>query len=415
MAFIDHAHFNFEGEKVFAVEYPQKNLSSNTQLTVKQGQEAIFILGGGDSQNTKVYGPSGSNYTLDTANLPGVRKLFGIPFGGSNPFLASVWFINKVDVTDITIKTNSFLIEDPSYAKGCPVVAEVDLSVRVVEGRVFLERLARYKSGFNDQDMTNALKGKIITEVSSKVAQLADASKLTVANITAHLSRMSRELEGCITAYFADFGIEFTMCNIRRVATDTSDEGLQMASGYGADLATADRMRMYKLQEKAIDSLSNGSGNPLGAILAMQMMGSMNSSGGGIGAAPAQGFTQQAQAPTRQNVQQAQQPNVKMVYCAGCGNKYDTNSSFCPKCGKSYHPCSQCASDNMTDAKRCVNCGAPFQQVLGNECPNCHGAVPIGSAFCPGCGRPMSEGKCLKCGTALNGAKFCPSCGTKNN
>ena len=414
MAIIDHANWDFDGQKVFAVEYPQKNLSSNTQLNVRQGQEAIFVLGGGDSKDTKVYGPNGARpYTLDTANLPVVRKLFGIPFGGSNPILASVWFINKADITEIVIKTNTFLIDDPSYAKGCPMVAEVDLAVRVTEGRVFLERLARYKSGFNEQDMIKGLKGKIITEVSAKVAQMADADKLTAGSITSHLSRMSRELHGCITAYFEDCGIEFTMCNIRRVVIDTSEEGLQMASGYGADLATNDRMRMYKLQEKAIDSLYQ-SNNPLGAILAMQMVG--NSNAAGVGAAPAQGYSNQPQPNPAQQTRRVEQPaeNAKVIYCAGCGSKYPTTSRFCPKCGKGYNPCPQCASDNMPDAKRCVNCGAAFQGVVGSECPNCHGTVPTGSAFCPGCGRPQKEGKCVKCNTELNGAKFCPVCGTKN-
>lgn len=423
MALIDHANWDFEGRKVFTAEYPQKNLSSNTQLNVRQGQEAIFILGGGGGGDTKVYGPNGARaYTLDTGNLPIARKFFGIPFGGSNPVLASVWFINKADITAIPITTGRFIINDPSYAKGCPLIAHVDLTTRVTEGRVFLERLARYKHHFDEYDMVEALKGVVMTEVANKISQLVDANKLTLATLGAHYSLMADQLKGRIASLFEDFGIELVRCNILEISLDTSEEGSRIASGYGTDLATADRLQMIKLQEKALDSLSKNGGSPLGTILAMQMMGGMSANGGGsIGTAPAQGYPSHTPPDGQQNMsqqqqqQQQQQSNVKMIYCACCGNKYGNDNRFCPKCGKAYLPCSGCASDNAEDAKRCVNCGRPLQSVSGSECPNCHAAVPVGSGFCPGCGRPMSEGKCLKCGTALNGAKFCSTCGTKNN
>ena len=44
MAIIDHANFDFEGRKIFAYEYPEKNLSSNTQLNVRQGQKPYWLL-----------------------------------------------------------------------------------------------------------------------------------------------------------------------------------------------------------------------------------------------------------------------------------------------------------------------------------------------------------------------------------
>ena len=44
MALIDHANFDIGGRKIFAYEYPEKNLSSNTQLNVRQGQEALLVL-----------------------------------------------------------------------------------------------------------------------------------------------------------------------------------------------------------------------------------------------------------------------------------------------------------------------------------------------------------------------------------
>ena len=67
MALIDHANFVFNGQKIFAYEYPEHNLSSVTQLNVRAGQEALLVLGG---RIERKYPPNGSRpYTLDSANL----------------------------------------------------------------------------------------------------------------------------------------------------------------------------------------------------------------------------------------------------------------------------------------------------------------------------------------------------------
>ena len=46
MAIIVHANYDFEGRNKFAYECAEKNLSSNAQLNVRLGQEALLVLGG---------------------------------------------------------------------------------------------------------------------------------------------------------------------------------------------------------------------------------------------------------------------------------------------------------------------------------------------------------------------------------
>ena len=79
MAIIDHANFDFEGRKIFAYEYPEKNLSSNTQLNVRPGQEALLVLGGRIEMKFPPNGPR--PYTLDTAFLPYGKASFLLFWG----------------------------------------------------------------------------------------------------------------------------------------------------------------------------------------------------------------------------------------------------------------------------------------------------------------------------------------------
>ena len=127
MAIIDHANFDYGGRMIFVYEYLEKNLSSNTQLNVRPGQEALLALGGRIEMTFPPNDPR--PYTLETTNLPVVRKLFGIPFGGSNPILAAVWFINNANLVNMEIVTDTFLLKDLLMPQGFPAIAIANVGV----------------------------------------------------------------------------------------------------------------------------------------------------------------------------------------------------------------------------------------------------------------------------------------------
>ncbi|NLA45073.1 MAG: SPFH domain-containing protein, partial [Candidatus Cloacimonetes bacterium] len=83
MAIIDVVSWTPESNDIYAWKFPHQNLSTYTQLIVNESQEAILFSKG------KIIGKFGpGKHTLNTENLPILRNLFGIPFGGKNPFFA---------------------------------------------------------------------------------------------------------------------------------------------------------------------------------------------------------------------------------------------------------------------------------------------------------------------------------------
>ncbi len=383
MAIIDHTNFDIGGHKIFAYEYPEKNLSSATQLNVRQGQEALLVLGGRIEQKFPPNGPR--PYTLDTANLPVVRKLFGIPFGGSNPILAAVWFINKADLVNMEIITDTFLLKDPSKPQGFPAIAIANVGIKVEEGEPFFLKLVNGNPCFSESDMIKAIQGRVTRVISEKISQLVDQLGITVAEINSRLSIISQQSRDVCLQLIQDWGLQFDDFNVR-VTQDTSQEGLMMASGFGTDRESFERQRILDIQEKAINNLSGGGNGLLGAVLAMGMVNSMNSSSRQGGS-----YNQPQQMQTQQPQQQVN-PNAHMVYCGNCGRKYDTNASrFCPNCGKQYFPCPKCGSDNLNNSRRCVNCGTPLQTatIASSFCPRCGAEVPNDSNFCPKCGNKI--------------------------
>lgn len=375
---------------------------------MRQGQEALFLLGG---QIKAKYGPNGSHpHVLDTANIPVVRKLFGIPFGGSNPVLASVWFINKADIVNLTIKTDTFLVKDPDKPQGFPAIAEVTLGIQVVEAEPFFLKVVNGNPRFGASDMINSIRGRITREVSQKVAYAAESLQLSIAELNARLGILSRNAESACADFIAKWGLVFVDFNVR-ITQDTSRSGLLMASGYGTDPGTFERQRLLDIQEKAMENMADGKTGAAGLLVAMTMANNMNPRT----AHPNIPYRQEQNGNKEESNSKKEQQRFKVVFCANCGNKFTSGSSFCSDCGKKYAPCPQCSSDTDPNAKRCSNCGFELQSASKQQCSNCRAAIPTGVAYCPDCGRPVNERKCVSCGHALSDERFCPMCGTKNN
>jgi len=82
MPLIDLVEWSNATNDIFAWKYTQNknnNLSTFTQLIVRESQEAVLFAKG---QLLGKFGPG--KHTLNTENLPLLRNLFGIPFGGKN-------------------------------------------------------------------------------------------------------------------------------------------------------------------------------------------------------------------------------------------------------------------------------------------------------------------------------------------
>lgn len=89
MALFDVIKYN-GGPDVLAWKYPSEELGTWSQLIVNESQEAVLVKGG---QVFDVFGPG--RHTLSTANIPLLRHVINLPFGGRSPFTAEVWYINR--------------------------------------------------------------------------------------------------------------------------------------------------------------------------------------------------------------------------------------------------------------------------------------------------------------------------------
>jgi membrane protease subunit (stomatin/prohibitin family) len=415
MAIIDLVRWAPQGNQtIYAYRFPHTNLSTYTQLVVQESQEAILFSKG---QIVGKFGPG--KHTLNTENLPILRSLYGIPFGGKNPFTAEVWFINKLQPYNIDWAIDRMDIHDADYNTGIPLVANGRYGLKIVDSERFLIKIVGTKESFDQEDLTDQFFGEFSTKTKSTVLQFMISNRIGIKQISAHLDNISEHLKGIMLPFWENIGFELTKFYITSIEIDSSTEvgkrvldAISRQSAQSIGGYTWQQEQAFGVANNAIDGFSNSNSGILGAVIATNMMGGIGGAGGVMQPQYNQPNFGVSNQPQQQST--AQPANqIREVYCSNCSRKFPSNHRFCPHCGDPYNACPKCGTDNDSSAKRCVSCGTPLQSEVV-VCSNCNTPLPTGSAFCGNCGKQQAEDKCTRCGTTLAATvKFCPKCGQK--
>jgi membrane protease subunit (stomatin/prohibitin family) len=393
MAFIDLVEWKPQDAEVFAYRFPEDNLSTFTQLIVRESQEAIFFSKG---QIIGKFGPG--KHTLTTENLPLLRNLFGIPFGKKNPFTAEVWFVNKTAPLTIDWKTGTMRYHDPDYNEMVPVAAEGRYGLRVEDAERFLVKLVGTMTSYTSGELTDHFMGPLQAKTKSVIISYMQTNNIGVKLISASLDQLSTFIQQPMKEFWEDYGMTLTGFYITSVDLDTSTaDGKKIAEAMAN--RSARNIEGYTWQQEQSFGVANNAfskGGDMGVLGAVMMTGAMgnNSNMGNMMMAPG-GMQQQAGGAPGGGAPQGLNARIE-VFCSKCGKKYPTTSKFCPFCGDPYSPCPRCGSDNDANARRCVSCGAELAPAGGGQ------GGAFGAVFCSRCGQQVGAG-----------LKFCPNCGNK--
>lgn len=426
MAIIDCASWKPQsGEFVLAYRYPVTNLSTYTQLIVYESQEALLFSKG------QLMGQFGAGkHTLDTENLPVLRTLFGIPFGGKNPFTAEVWIVNKLYPANLGWEVNSMAVHDADYQTMLPLQANGQYGLQVTDSAKFLIKMVGTKDVFTESDLRSQAYGEFSTKAKSAIVQFMTSQRVGFKTISAHLDALSAYIKTALMPFWEEYGITMTKFYVNDISIDTSTaEGRKVAEALASQASMSitghswQQEQMFDMANNAVEQIGNAAGGNglIAGLMAMNMMG-----GGGMGGAMSAGLMNvhngQPTFSGQQNGSQPApvgQPAVKEIYCANCSKKHLTTERFCPHCGSEYNPCPKCGSDNPKKARRCVSCGAPLMAASGEStCKSCGAPLMPGAAFCAQCGAPQAVSSldtvCKRCGAVVPpSSKFCPKCGQK--
>jgi membrane protease subunit (stomatin/prohibitin family) len=210
---------------VYRFERYNNQIKYGAQLTVREGQAAVFVSEG---KIADVFQPG--MYTLETKNLPVLSTLQGWKYGFNSPFLAEVYFCSTRQFTDLKWGTmNPIMLRDPEFGP-IRLRAFGTYVIRVNDPGVLIRQIVGTDGHFTLDEIVNQLRDLIV----SRFAEALGQSKIPVLDLAANYGEVSRFLTERIGPEFISYGLELTKLLVENISLPPAvEEALDKRSSMG--------------------------------------------------------------------------------------------------------------------------------------------------------------------------------------
>lgn len=352
MAIFDVVRFDgLKNRDWLIYKYPSESIVLGSQLIVQEGQNAIFVSHGSIAD---VFNPG--TYTVTSENLPILKTLVNLPFGGQTPFSSEIYFINTTVRMEINWGTiDPIQLIDPKYYVKLRVRAFGQMGLKVSDVTTMFKELI---GGMQKSDIVKFDKikeyyrGILVIKAKTAIADSIITDKISALEISTKLDSLSSNVKEQIAPEFEKYG--FTIANFFIQSINFPDEDFEKINKILEDRAAFEIMgdRRYATK-RSFDVYEGAATNEGGAAGAFMAGGVGLGAGMGMGAAmsqvvgnPMSGYS---------DIQKAEK---ELKTCVSCGESIPIDSKFCPKCGFNNEG-SMCECGNKLSAgtKFCPNCG----------------------------------------------------------
>lgn len=343
MAIIDRVKYDGP-PNVLVWRHPPDDLSWGTQVIVNQTQEALFLKGG---EILDLLGPG--THTLRTANIPLLRTLIKIPFGGETPFAAEIYYVNRAVHMDVKWGTPTPIpLLDPVYQVPLPVRAHGQFAIRVVDSRKVFTQLSATASEFTLDAFSNLFRGVLLTRAKDYIAETMLRGKISLLEVAAHLEELSSALEKKLALDFGQYGVELVNFFVHSIDVPEDDDSARRLKKALAQKAELQILGEGYKAVRAFEALEKAAENESGGAVAGVGLGVGLGAGVGVGGMMASALGQAAG-----------EKSAPGIVCVSCRAESPAGSRFCVQCGKGLagHKCAKCQAELFPGSKFCPGCG----------------------------------------------------------
>ena len=423
----------YEGDNdVFVWKHPIEDFNLGSQLIVHESQEAIFFLNG---QALDLFGPG--RYTLDTQNLPVLKKIYDLPTNKQNPFHAEVYFINQTVQMGIKWGTpDRIKFIEPETKIPLDIGAYGELNLQVKDSRKLLVKLVGTTGGIawdkKNSDFTKSIsdcfRPLISTAVKSNLAAAIKAQQINILEIDEHLEDLSAALRETVSEGFEEYGLWVPQLYVSAVSLPEDDENFKNLRKYYVDRGFSIREAEIaaelvaakgkaEIEQAKIDAeIARMEGYAKADVMAAmgynhkdeiqadvqkayaEGIGNMGGNGGtgggmmsemlglGVGLAAMGNIGEQVGNAMRgMNGQTESATPAQTGWKCSCGAEGNTGK-FCSECGKAKAEPWTCSCGQENTGKFCSECGKAKPEAWTCAC----GTVNSGK-FCSECGKKMED------------------------
>ena len=176
-------------------------LKLGAQLVVSESQWAIFFRDG-RALDTFATG----RHTLTTANLPLLARVIGLPFGGTSPFRADVYFVARKVFTDLKWGTKEPVVFRDAELAMVRLRAHGVFAVRVVDAQLFVNSLVGSQGRYTTEAIEGYLRGVIVARLNDVLGE----SLKTLFDLPQLYDELAEALKGRVAGDFAKYGLALT-------------------------------------------------------------------------------------------------------------------------------------------------------------------------------------------------------------
>ena len=368
MALIDVIKYE-GGNNVLVWKHPKEDFNTSAQLIVHEAQEAVVFKDG------IALGPyTAGKHTIETENIPGIRRLVGLVTGGVSPNHCEVYFINKTYALDVYWGTASeWKLQDPTLQVPFSMQARGQFAVRVMDSKQFLLKLVGTTSSFTAMTLQNYFSDLMISRIKDCISNIILSEGLSHAEISSHLVSIAEKVTPLLSDAFDKYGLALEEFVVEGVSIKDSK------TSKAIEEAQTDRavniIKGITEQDKMTHDVAHAqASNPGMSGQASQIMTGVAA---GMAMTPAMGNMVRNVMQPAEQYDQGTQPH-RDQFSMGVVNKRTTpveeNKVTCPQCGATV----------VEDSRFCNQCGAQLEKKdeTPETCPLCGGQLPKVSKFC---------------------------------
>jgi membrane protease subunit (stomatin/prohibitin family) len=287
VAIIDLIQYADERSDVIVQRVPEQGSGEfvlGSQLVVRESQRAVFFR---DGKALDVFGPG--RHTLSTNNIPLLTTLIGLPFGGTSPFTAEVYFVSMREFTDMkwgTPQPLTFRDQDFGMVR---LRAFGTYSMRVADPQLLVTQFVGSRGAYSTSAIDEFLKSVIINEFNDILGE-AKTPLLDLPGLTREIADTARN---ALTDDFQRLGLQLTTFQVGAI---TPPEEVQKRIDERSGMAALGDMNTY-MQFQAAQAMRDAAQNPGGGAAGTGVgLGAGVAMGGAMAQAMQGAFNQPAQA-----------------------------------------------------------------------------------------------------------------------
>jgi membrane protease subunit (stomatin/prohibitin family) len=242
-----------------------------SQLIVEESQQAVFFR---DGKALDTFGPG--RHTLATQNVPILASIFGIPFGGTSPFQAAVFFVSTKTFLDLKWGTKEPVIFRDQELSMVRLRAFGKFAVRISNAQVFVNSVVGSRGLYTTQGVEDYFRDAIVARLTDVLGE----NLTSIFDLPKLYDELAMALKARVADDFTKYGIDLVDLYMGAITPpEEVQKIIDERSGMGA-IGDMNAYMKFKTARAIGDAASNpggGAGDTLGAGVGIGM-------GAGLGA-----------------------------------------------------------------------------------------------------------------------------------